>query len=84
MNDDGHATVREPRRLASIFDDIPPNTPLSLDELEAAMNCDIERRCLAALDRALARLAAHSLLPLHILRTPVRPPTGSTGRYPDE
>ena len=61
MSDDRHATVREPRRLASVFDLFPPGTPLSLDELEAAMSRDTERRCLAALDRALARLAAPAL-----------------------
>ena len=58
MSDEVHATAREPRRLASIFDPFPPGTPLSLDELEAAMNHDTERRALAALDRALNRLAA--------------------------
>lgn len=58
MSDDGHATAREPRRLACVLDQFPPGTPLSLDDLELAMSRDTERRCLAALDRALARLAA--------------------------
>ncbi len=58
MSDDGHATVREPRRLACIFDAFPPGTPLSLDALELAMSRDTERRCLSALDGTLARLAA--------------------------
>ena len=57
MSDDGHATAREPRRLASVFDQFPPGTPLSLDDIEVAMSRDTERHCLAALDRALARLA---------------------------
>ncbi len=57
MNDEVHIIAREPRRLASIFDDIPSGTPLSLDELELAMSRDIERRCVAALDRALDHLS---------------------------
>ena len=57
MSHDEGTTAREPSRLASIFDAFPPGTPLSLDDLEYAMSGDIERRCLAALDRALARLA---------------------------
>ena len=52
------AIAREPRRLASVFDAFPLGTPLSLDDLELAMSRDTERRCLAALDRALARLVA--------------------------
>ena len=55
MSDEVNATARGPRRLASVFDQFPSNTPLSLDELELAMSRDIERRSLAALDRALAR-----------------------------
>ncbi len=58
MSDEVNAIAPEPRRLTSIFDPFPPGTPLSLDELELAMSRDTERRCLAALDRALARLAA--------------------------
>ena len=49
---------RPPGHLASIFDDFPPGVPLTLAALELAMSRDTERRCLAALDRALARLAA--------------------------
>ncbi len=56
MSDDGHAIARDPRRLACVFDPFPPGTTLSHDELELAMSRDIERRCLAALDRALVRL----------------------------
>ena len=49
---------RPPGHLASIFDAFPPGLPLTLDALELAMSRDTERRCLAALDRALARLDA--------------------------
>lgn len=56
MSDDVPATARGPRRLASVFDPFPPGTPLSLGELELTMCHDIERRSLAALDRALVRL----------------------------
>lgn len=40
------------QRLASIFDGLPPDTPLSLEDLEALMRADTERRILAVLDRA--------------------------------
>jgi hypothetical protein len=43
--------------LPSIFDAFPPGTPLTLEALEDAMAADFERRTLAALDRALDRLA---------------------------
>ena len=71
------AIAREPRRLASIFDDIPPGTPPSLDELEAAI--DTERRCLAALDRALARLA----VPIPPTLTSLGRAAGRPNRRPD-
>ncbi len=61
MSGEAPTTAREPRRLASVFDQFPPGTALSLDELELAMGRDIQRRCLATLDRALARLAAPAL-----------------------
>ncbi len=58
MSDDVHAAAREPRRLASVFDQFPPGTPLSLDDLERAMSHDIERRSLAALDRPTSTYSA--------------------------
>ena len=70
MSDEVHVIAREPRRLVSVFDPFPPGTPLSPDELEAAMSRDTERRCLAALDRALARLAAPVPPTLTSLGTP--------------
>lgn len=57
MSDEVPAIARKPSRLASVFDDFPPDVPLSLDDLELAMSRDLERRCLAALDRALVRLS---------------------------
>jgi hypothetical protein len=59
-----------PGRLASIFDDFPPGTLLSFDDLELAMSSDLERRCLAALDRALIRLATPVLPTLPTPDTP--------------
>ncbi len=61
MSDYIQAIALVPHRLASVFDQFPPGTPLSLDDLERAMSRDTERRCLTALDRALARLAAPTL-----------------------
>ena len=61
MTDNDERPVRERGRLRGIFDEFPPGTPVSLDDLEAAMSRDTERRALAALDRALARLAAPAL-----------------------
>ncbi len=77
MSDEGRATARGPRRLASIFDHFPPGTPLSLDELERAMSRDTEGRCLAALDRALARLAAPGRQ-LRLHGSPGPPPESTT------
>jgi hypothetical protein len=74
MTDNVDGTTRKPGRLASIFDAFPPGTPLSLDALELAMARDTENRCLAALDRALARLAAPALPTLPSPVTP-EPPT---------
>ena len=74
MTDNGDAPSRRPSRLASIFDAFPPGSPLSLDDLELAMARDTESRCLAALGRALARLAAPALPPLLPAGTPHRPP----------
>ncbi len=42
------------RRLRSIFDNIPADTPLSLVDLETLMQADTERRILAVLDRVFA------------------------------
>ena len=58
MNDSGERPAPLRGRLRSIFDEFPPDTPASLDAVELAMHVDRERRALAALDRALARLAA--------------------------
>ena len=63
---------RTSRRLPSVFDTFSPGTPLSLDDLELAMSRDTERRALAALDRALARLAAPVLPTPHSLGPPSR------------
>lgn len=57
MSHDADATARTLSRLASVFDAFPTGTPMSLAALELAMSLDTERRALAALDRALARLA---------------------------
>ena len=76
MTDEVNAIAPEPRRLASVFDQFPPGTPLSLDALELAMSRDTERRCLAALDRALARLAAPGHSPP--TEAPVPPPEQPT------
>ena len=75
MSDTGHPPAPERRRLPSIFDGFPPGTPLSLDALELAMGRDTERRCLAALDRALTRLAAPG---------PHRPPTDAPVLPPEQ
>lgn len=75
MIHDEDTTAREPSRLASIFDTFPPGTPLSLDDLELAMSRDTERRCLAALDRALDRALAR------VAPDPLRPsPPAACGR----
>ena len=58
MSDNGERPTTARGRLTSLFDPLPPGTPLSLDDLELAMSSDLERRALAALDRALVRLAA--------------------------
>lgn len=42
------------RRLPSIFDGVPPGTPLSLRDLETLMQADTQRRILAVLDRMFA------------------------------
>lgn len=63
MIDEYHATASEPRRFASVFDAFPPGTPPSLDDLELAKCLDLERRCLAAIDRALVLLAAPATVP---------------------
>ena len=76
MSDEGPALAREPRRLVSVFDSFPPDAPLSLDDVELAMCLDIERRSLAALDRALAWLAAPAL--------PPRPSPGKPDLTPDQ
>ena len=39
------------RRLPSIFDDLPPGDPVSLDDLETLMQNDNERRIIAVLIR---------------------------------
>lgn len=57
MNGSGERPAPMWGRLRSIFDGFPPDTPASLDAIELAMHLDMERRALAALDRALARLA---------------------------
>jgi hypothetical protein len=41
------------RRLESIFDDVPPGTLLSLDDLELLMQNDTQRRIIAVLDRVI-------------------------------
>jgi hypothetical protein len=75
MSDDVHVTTRESSHLASIFDAFPPGTLLSLGDLELAMCRDIERRSLAALDRAMARLSTSSpTLTLPVSLPPEQPP----------
>lgn len=62
------------RRLPSIFDEFPVGTPVTLDALEVAMAADAERRTLAALDRALANLAALAGSTAHQSAAPPRRP----------
>ena len=54
-DDERHAAPPRGRRLPSIFDGFLPGAPLDLAALEAAMEDSLNRRALAALDRALAR-----------------------------
>lgn len=57
MSDDDRPAVTPRGRLPSVFDHFPPGAALTLADLERAMAADTERRIVAALDRALARLA---------------------------
>lgn len=51
MTEPHNARSKPGRRLPSIFDGIPADTPLSLDDLESLMQADTEQRILAVLDR---------------------------------
>ena len=73
MSHDADATARTLSRLASVFDAFPTGTPMSLAALELAMSLDTERRALAALDRALVRLATPALAILPPSAPPDRP-----------
>jgi hypothetical protein len=54
VNDNRDTRSKPGRRLPSIFDGVPPDTPLPLEEIEERMEADLQRRMLLALDRAFA------------------------------
>jgi len=49
-----NAPPKPGRRLPSIFDGVPPSTPLSLSDLESLMQADTERRILVVLNHVFA------------------------------
>ncbi|MBA4190578.1 MAG: hypothetical protein C0467_21535 [Planctomycetaceae bacterium] len=55
MTEPHNARSKPGRRLPSIFDGVPPGTPLSLSVLETLMQADTQRRILAVLDRVFAK-----------------------------